>query len=104
MLKRSCISNQDEPMKAAVLYARVSTARQAQEGVSQDVQVARARAWCQSMGYQIAGEYQDNGISGKRADNRPGLQKALETACGKRRPGRWCSGCWPFCPSLNVTW
>jgi site-specific DNA recombinase len=71
-------------MKTAVLYTRVSTARQAQEGISQDAQLARARSWCESMGYRITGEYQDNGISGKRADNRPGLQDALNLACKQK--------------------
>jgi site-specific DNA recombinase len=71
-------------MKKAVLYVRVSTHRQAEEGISKDAQLARARAWSEGMGYRIAGEYQDNGISGKRADNRPGLQKALDVACKQK--------------------
>ena len=64
--------------KSAVLYFRVSTSRQADEGVSLDAQAARARAWCAGMGYEISGEFKDAGISAKRADNRPGLQDALD--------------------------
>lgn len=67
--------------KKAVIYIRVSTSRQAEDGISKDAQLARGRAWCQAMGYEIIGEHQDNGISGKRTDNRPGLQAALKAAC-----------------------
>jgi DNA invertase Pin-like site-specific DNA recombinase len=36
------------------------------------------------MGYKIGGEYQDAGISGKRTDNRPGMQAALDHACREK--------------------
>jgi site-specific DNA recombinase len=71
-------------MKNAVLYARVSTAKQAEEGVSKDAQLAQTKSWSEGMGYQVLGAFQDNGISGKRADNRPGLQEALDLACKEK--------------------
>lgn len=64
-------------MKAAVIYTRVSTQRQADEGLSMDAQTARCRDYCKGLGYEIAGEFEDAGISGGRVSNRPGLQAAL---------------------------
>lgn len=68
-------------MKRAVVYGRVSTERQAEDGVSLDVQHQRAQAWAAAMGYEIVGTYRDAGISGKRMDTRPGLLAALDHAC-----------------------
>ena len=70
-------------MKRAVSYIRVSTADQVSDGVSLNAQRERIRAWCIANGYDLAGAdvFTDAGISGKRADNRPGLQAALSAAC-----------------------
>ena len=65
----------------AVGYLRVSTEGQATEGVSLDAQKARIRAWCDTNGYTLANVHTDAGLSGKRADNRPGLQAALGEVC-----------------------
>lgn len=70
-----------EKGRQAVIYTRVSTTRQADEGVSLDAQLAKGRAWCLAMGYQVSAEFCDAGISGKRADNRPELQAALAAVC-----------------------
>ena len=70
-----------EETKRAAGYIRVSTHGQAQDGVSLDAQEASIRAWCEANGYKLGKVYRDNGVSGKRADNRPGLQKALGYAC-----------------------
>jgi DNA invertase Pin-like site-specific DNA recombinase len=67
--------------RQAVIYIRVSTERQAQEGVSMESQEAKCRAWCDALGYQVVGTFTDAGISGKRMDKRPGLLDALDTAC-----------------------
>ncbi|MBL8808557.1 MAG: recombinase family protein [Planctomycetaceae bacterium] len=48
------------------------------EGISLEAQKARIVAWCELNECQLAGVYVDAGISGKRADNRPELQKAIE--------------------------
>lgn len=69
---------------AAILYLRVSTIGQATEGVSLDAQKTKAQAWAMLNGYSVAGAYTDAGVSGKRASNRDGLQKALDAVCGVR--------------------
>lgn len=68
---------QELPQRA-VGYVRVSTEAQAVEGVSLEAQRGRIEAWCLANGYDLAGLHVDAGISGKRADNRPGLQTALK--------------------------
>ena len=66
-----------QPTGKAHVYCRVSTEGQATEGVSLDMQQSRGRAWAEANGYEVADVYVDAGISGKRADNRPELQRAL---------------------------
>lgn len=68
-------------MQAAIGYVRVSTEEQAADGVSLAAQKARIQAWCDANGYTIADVFIDAGLSGGRADNRPGLQAALDAAC-----------------------
>lgn len=65
----------------AVGYVRVSTEGQVSEGVSLDAQEAKIRTWCDLNDYNLMGIKVDAGISGARADNRPGLQSALSEAC-----------------------
>jgi DNA invertase Pin-like site-specific DNA recombinase len=69
---------------AAVLYARVSTTKQAQEGVSLEAQEARLRTWAAGQDLEVASVHVDAGLSGGRADNRPGLQAALSDVCKRR--------------------
>ena len=64
----------------AVGYIRVSTAGQADEGISLEAQQAKIEAWCLVNGCELSECFVDAGISGKRADNRPELQKALTAA------------------------
>jgi site-specific DNA recombinase len=66
----------------AFLYLRCSTLGQAVEGVSIELQRRKAEAWAEANGYMIAGVFSDEGISGKRASNRPGLNAALDAVCG----------------------
>lgn len=68
-------------MKKAVIYCRVSTNQQAQEGVSLEAQEAKTKAWCILHDYDVKNIYIEN-LSGKRADNRPELQAALND-CSK---------------------
>lgn len=68
-------------MKPATIYARVSTTKQATDGVSLDAQEAKALAWAALNECTVRSVYRDAGISGKRADNRPGLQAALAEVC-----------------------
>lgn len=58
-------------------YVRVSTADQADFGVSLDAQTERIRGWCQGNGYELVELLVDRGLSGGRCDNRPALQDAL---------------------------
>lgn len=67
--------------KIAVGYIRVSTTGQAEEGVSLEAQKAKIAAWAELNGYTLAAVHCDAGLSGKRADNRPELQSALDAAC-----------------------
>ncbi len=66
--------------KQAIGYVRVSTDQQATEGVSLDAQAARIRAYCELNDLDLAATYVDAGLSGKRSDNRPQLQAALDHA------------------------
>ena len=66
----------------AIGYVRVSTQGQVEDGVSLDAQEAKVRAWADLNGAAEVVIFRDEGISGKRSDNRPGLQDAL-AAVGK---------------------
>ena len=68
-------------MQAAIGYIRVSTDGQATDGVSLDAQRARIEAWCTANEVELREVFVDAGLSGGRADNRPGLQSALEAVC-----------------------
>ena len=72
--------------KVAVGYVRVSTERQASEGASLEAQEARIRAWAAAQGLDVASVHVDAGLSGGKAENRPGLQSALSDACKRRAP------------------
>jgi site-specific DNA recombinase len=65
----------------AIGYIRVSTEEQAAEGISLDAQRGKLKAWADLHGHELLTVYSDDGISGKRADNRPGLQAALAAVC-----------------------
>src|SRR5689334_15257828 len=67
--------------QAAIGYIRVSTEEQAREGLSLDAQRAKIAAWCGAMGYELAGTFADEGISGHCVRKRPGLQAAVEAVC-----------------------
>jgi DNA invertase Pin-like site-specific DNA recombinase len=70
----------------ALIYLRVSTTRQANEGVGLDSQEAKARAHAERMGWPVAGVFRDEGISGKDGlENRPGLVALIDAS--KRTPG-----------------
>ena len=64
----------------AIGYIRVSTQGQVTDGVSLEAQEAKIRSWCDLNDYNLAGVYDDAGVSGKRSDNRDGLQQALKKA------------------------
>jgi len=49
----------------AALYTRVSTEEQAKEGFSLDAQLERLRLYCKAQNWEVAGEYVDEGHSGR---------------------------------------
>lgn len=74
-----------KPTKNAIIYARVSTAGQAADGVSLDMQAEKAQQWAEMNGHPVEGVFIDRGISGRKMENRPELLKALDAVCA-------CSG------------
>lgn len=67
-------------MIKAVIYARVSTAEQAEEGYSIDAQLDVVKKRCEQEGRTVIGQYVDRGISGKAMGNRLELQRLLKDA------------------------
>ena len=63
-------------MTRAAIYARVSTEDQAKEGFSLDAQTESLRNYCKARGWEIAGEYVDDGHSGRNT-RRPAYQKMM---------------------------
>jgi site-specific DNA recombinase len=62
--------------QSAVLYLRVSTQEQANEGISLQAQEAKLRAYCAMRGLAIIGVIRDPGVSGaKPLHTRPGGQQ-----------------------------
>lgn len=70
-------------MKKVVLYIRVSTKGQAEDGYSLDFQKEKLIAYCKAMDYAVVGIYSDNGYTGSNLE-RPGIQRIIEeSATGK---------------------
>ncbi len=63
--------------KRAALYTRVSTEDQAKEGFSLDAQLDKLRAYCKARDWDIAGEYIDDGYSGRNT-KRPAYRRLLK--------------------------
>lgn len=68
----------------AIGYVRVSTEEQAQVGISLKAQDARIRAWAMANEADLLGVHADEGISGYKINNRPGLQAAVDEACREK--------------------
>lgn len=61
-----------------VAYLRVSTGKQAEEGLGLEVQQQAIQSWAKAHGHKIVTVIADEGISGaKELDDRPGLAEAL---------------------------
>ena len=63
--------------KTAIIYARVSTVRQADEGVSIDSQIEQGQRRAQELNATVAKVFRDDGVSGRTA-NRPAFQDAMK--------------------------
>lgn len=68
-----------------ILYTRVSTDKQAEQGLGLQVQEKALRAWARNGSHKVVGLYTDSGISGSNGlDTRPGLAAAFaDTQAGK---------------------
>lgn len=64
--------------RICAIYTRVSTEDQAREGFSLGEQRQRLADYCQALGYEIAGYYEDAGISAKTGNYRPEFERMLE--------------------------
>ncbi|MES2154777.1 MAG: recombinase family protein [bacterium] len=64
-------------MVRVALYTRVSTEDQAKEGFSLDAQLDRLRFYAKAQGWDVAGEYIDEGHSG-RTTKRPQYMRMME--------------------------
>lgn len=70
-------------MKRCVIYARVSTQRQVDDGVSMDSQIEQCRVKARALDADVVEVFRDDGISG-RTDNRPGFQAAMAYCAAQR--------------------
>ena len=77
-------------MKRAVIYARVSTQRQADDGVSMESQIEQCRVKARALDAEVVEVFRDDGVSG-RSDKRPGFQAAL-AYCAAHRVNHFV--CW----------
>jgi site-specific DNA recombinase len=64
-------------MKAA-LYTRVSHVDQVEDGSSLENQTEKLIHFCKINNYQVAYEFSDPGVSGKRFENRPEFMKMID--------------------------
>ncbi len=67
-----------DDIKSVALYCRVSTQEQAVDGYSISAQLQTLRQYAQMYGWEIAGEYVDEGISGKNIKDRPAIKQLIE--------------------------
>lgn len=70
---------QDRKLPRVAIYARCSTLN----GQNPEMQLGELRAFCQSRGWPVAGEYVDAGMSGSK-ERRPQLDRLLAD-CRRRR-------------------
>ena len=76
------------------IYTRVSTAMQI-DGYSLDAQKSRMKAFADFNDYEIVGEYEDAGKSGKSIEGRIQFNQMMEDIKSGRTayPMCWCSSC-----------
>ena len=70
--------------KVVAIYARVSTGRQAEEGVSLDSQLSAARRYAEKEGHLVGREFIES--KSAKADNRPVLQEMMREATSPAKP------------------
>ena len=65
-------------MLRAGIYPRVSTIRQVKEGFSLEAQRENLTYYAKNQGWEVVGDYGDEGISGKNVQNRPGVKRLIK--------------------------
>ena len=78
-LPLTCRSAWGEDSMKAIGYIRVSTDRQAHEGVSLEMQTVKIKQYCELNDLELVEILSDEGISAKNIKGRPGFQKALSS-------------------------
>lgn len=64
-------------MKRAVIYARVSSRKQADEGISMDAQIEQCTARAAALGAQVVRVFRDDGVSGRSTKGRTAFLTAM---------------------------
>lgn len=77
MSKRQSTSNPAPTTPRVIVYCRVSSRKQEEEGTSLDTQEERARVWCEARGYSIVAVYHEQ-HTGAELWERPLLSEARE--------------------------
>lgn len=75
------------PLRAA-LHLRVSTARQAEHGVSIPDQKRQGAAWCVSRGYELVQTFVEPGATANK-DRRLEFQRMIEAGTSKPTRSTW---------------
>lgn len=73
-------------MKRAVIYARVSTGKQAAAELSLPDQLEKCASYAAANGYEIVGEFVDAGASARTTDKRREFQRMVKLGCAPHRP------------------
>ena len=68
----------------AGIYPRVSTIRQVREGFSLESQRENLVYYAHNQGWEVVGDYGDEGISGKNVQDRPGVRRLIEDIKNKK--------------------
>jgi site-specific DNA recombinase len=66
-------------MKKCIIYCRVSTTKQGEDGISLEAQLQKGRDWALSNGREVIGEFHD--VASGSNDSRIGMKKAVDLAC-----------------------
>jgi len=69
-------------MARAAIYARTATADQAEQTFAIQAQIHACRKYADECGYEVVGEYHDQGVSGAQLD-RPGLAQVRSLIAGR---------------------